>query len=68
MIELKVTGMNCQHCVRAVEEALQAVAGVSGIDRVDLDSGRALIQGDASPQALLAAVEAAGYGAELVAG
>jgi copper chaperone len=68
MIELKVTGMNCERCVRAVKRALAGVAGVDNADRVDLKSGRALVEGEVDPRALVAAVRAAGYDAELVSG
>jgi copper chaperone len=33
----KVTGMHCQHCVRAVSEALTALPGVGAVE-VDLDA------------------------------
>jgi copper chaperone len=65
MITLKITGMNCQHCVNAVTQALEAVTGVTGV-QVDLNGGLAEIQGTAAPADLIAATEAAGYGAELV--
>jgi copper chaperone len=58
---LQVTGMTCQHCVKAVREALLNVDGVTGAD-VDLDSGQADVQGDADRSALVAAVKTAGYG------
>lgn len=63
MIELKVTGMHCAHCVRAVETALVGVAGVTRVE-VDLDSASARVEGDPDPGALTAAIVAAGYGAE----
>ncbi|MCG6861324.1 MAG: cation transporter [Chromatiaceae bacterium] len=66
MVELKITGMNCHHCVRAVEEALKGVPRVIRVERVELLPGRALVEGDADPQALLAAIKEAGYAAELV--
>ncbi|GIV62336.1 MAG: hypothetical protein KatS3mg044_1202 [Rhodothermaceae bacterium] len=56
--------MSCQHCVRAVEQALQAVAGVTvkrvgiGVAEVEYDPA----QVDA--QALVDAVEEAGYTVE----
>lgn len=61
--ELQITGMNCQHCVRAVTEALSAVPG-SGDVSVDLASGRARISGQAEVAALVAAVVEAGFAAE----
>jgi copper chaperone CopZ len=63
-IEIKVTGMSCQHCVGAVTQALEGVPGVSAV-QVDLESGAARVQGDADPQALIQSIRDAGYGAEL---
>jgi Cu+-exporting ATPase len=51
--------MTCQHCVARVENAIRAVAGVQSVE-VQLDSGRALVQG-APPHQVIAAIEAAGY-------
>ncbi|AFL76374.1 CopZ family metallochaperone [Thiocystis violascens] len=64
-IELKISGMSCQHCVKAVTEAIQAVPGVESVE-VDLARGVARVAGpaDADANALIAAVIAAGYGAE----
>lgn len=67
MIELEITGMNCQHCVSAVTEALASVDGVTRVAAVEIDPGRALIEGSMESRALVAAVEAAGYGAKPVA-
>jgi len=66
MIELKITDMSCEHCARAVTEALGCVAGVTRVKTLDLESGLALVEGEVDPGTLVAAVEAAGYGAELV--
>lgn len=66
MIELKVTGMSCQHCVRAVTGALEKVPGVTRVVAVELDSGRAAVAGDPDPQALIAAIAAEGYTAALL--
>ena len=62
---LRVTGMNCGACVNHVTQALQEVAGVQSA-AVDLSSGQATVQHDenATAQALIEAVEAAGYGAQ----
>lgn len=38
MLELHVTGMTCQHCVRAVTEAVQGVAPAATVT-VNLDTG-----------------------------
>ena len=64
MIEIKVTGMSCQHCVKAVTDALAAVPGVISVQSVSLDSGLAQVQGSASIDALIAAVKQAGYEAQ----
>jgi copper chaperone CopZ len=64
MIELEIRGMTCPHCVRAVSEALANVPGVTRVVAVELETGRALIEGMADPGALIAAVRTAGYEAE----
>lgn len=58
-----ITGMSCQHCQKAVENALSKVAGVEKVT-VDLSQGTATITGNASETAVIAAVQEAGYGAE----
>lgn len=64
MTKLSIQGMNCQHCVNAVNEALSGVTGVEQVVSVDLDAGTAQIKGDADTAALIAAVEEEGYTAE----
>ncbi|MFD2765570.1 heavy-metal-associated domain-containing protein [Micromonospora eburnea] len=62
-----VTGMTCEHCVRAVTEELSALPGVDEV-RVDLAAGTATIT-SAEPlpvESVRAAVDEAGY--ELAAG
>ena len=61
---LQVSGMTCQGCVDAVARVLSRVPGAQGV-AVDLAAGRAVVHGEAQPDALLAAVRKAGYGAEL---
>jgi copper chaperone len=65
MIEMKVEGMTCMHCVKAVTKALAQVPGVVGDPQVNLERGRATVEGSPDPAALVAAVKEAGYGAEL---
>jgi copper chaperone len=65
MIELKVEGMTCMHCVKAVTEALAAVPGVTGAPEVNLEQGAAKVEGSADPDALVAAVKTAGYAAQV---
>ena len=62
---LLIEGMTCASCVSRVEKALQQVAGVSQA-RVNLGERSALVLGEADPQQLIAAVDAAGYGAQVV--
>lgn len=62
--ELKVTGMSCGHCVKAVEKALGALPGVEAV-QVSLEEGKATVQGNADTQAMIAAVKEEGYGAEV---
>ncbi len=62
-MKLKIEGMTCGHCVAGVKKALEAVPGVKAA-RVELASGEAEIEGEASLEALLEAVREEGYTAE----
>ncbi|WP_338561748.1 copper-exporting P-type ATPase CopA [Erwinia sp. E_sp_B04_7] len=62
---LLIDGMSCASCVSRVQTALQKVGGVSQA-RVNLAERSALVMGDAAPDALIAAVKQAGYGAEII--
>jgi copper chaperone len=59
---ITVTGMTCDHCVRAVRDELMGLDGVTGVD-VDLGTGRVDIEaaGPVEPGAVRSAVEEAGY-------
>ena len=59
-IRLKITGMTCGHCVRGVTKALEGVSGVEKAD-VTLTPGEAVVHGQASAAALIAAVKEEGY-------
>ena len=65
-ITLQVGGMTCEHCVRTVTKALEAVAGVDNVS-VNLAGGRARVEGQADPQALVRAITSDGYKANVVA-
>ena len=67
MIKLKIQGMTCGHCTRAVQEVLAAVPGVTGAVEVSLERGEALVPGAPDAQALLAAVADEGFQAVVVA-
>lgn len=62
MHDLRIEGMTCGHCKTAVETALSAVDGVTTVD-VDLDAGRARVQGGDLPR-LVDAVKDEGYTAK----
>ncbi len=57
---LTIEGMSCQHCVGSVTRALQEVPGVESA-QVSLDESNARVRGSAPLQALLDAVQRAGY-------
>jgi Cu+-exporting ATPase len=61
---LAVTGMTCGGCTGTVERVLSKVPGVMSAT-VDFDLGVAIVNGSAVPSKLIAAVEAAGYGASV---
>jgi len=65
MIKLKVSGMTCEHCERAVTNALADVAGVDKVIAVNRENDEAIIEGAADTEALLAAVREEGYDVEL---
>jgi copper chaperone len=65
MIELKIEGMSCMHCVKTVTEALSQVPGVTAVQGVSLERGAATVEGFPDSQALVAAVKEAGYQAEV---
>ncbi len=60
MIQLKVTGMTCAHCVRAVETAVRGVAPDAHV-AVDLAAGTVTVDGQADPAAVRAAIVEEGY-------
>ena len=64
MEQYNVTGMSCAACSARVEKAVSAVEGVTGCS-VSLLTNSMGVEGTASPAAIIAAVEAAGYGASL---
>lgn len=56
-----VTGMTCDHCAASVRQALAGVAGVDGVE-LELASGRLTVSGGAfSDEAVHGAVAEAGY-------
>jgi len=66
-VRLNVTGMTCDHCRGRVEGSLKAIAGVYGV-YVDLSDACAEVDfddGKTDQDALVEAVKAAGYQAEV---
>lgn len=59
---ITVDGMTCEHCEQTVEEALEGVSGVREAE-ADREAEQATVDGDADTDALVAAVEDAGYDA-----
>ena len=57
-----VTGMTCDHCVRAVSQEIERLPGVTAVD-VDLSTGRVTVCSAAQldDDAVAAAVDEAGY-------
>ncbi|WP_408068317.1 copper-exporting P-type ATPase CopA [Yersinia pekkanenii] len=64
-VQLLLTGMSCASCVSKVQHALENVDGVE-VARVNLAERSALVTGNPSNEALIAAVKNAGYGAEII--
>lgn len=60
-----VTGMTCDHCVRAVGSEVGQIPGVTGV-QVDLATGRVTVTSDGpvDDAAVRAAVDEAGYDME----
>ena len=67
--ELQVEGMTCNNCARKVTAALQSVPAVNTV-RVSVESRRATVRwtagANANPQALVSALQGAGYPAKLL--
>ena len=64
MEQYNVTGMSCAACQSRVEKAVSAVEGVESC-AVSLLTNSMGVEGTASPEKIIAAVEAAGYGASI---
>ena len=62
MEQYNVTGMSCAACSARVEKAVSHVPGVTSCS-VSLLTNSMGVEGTASPAEVIAAVEAAGYGA-----
>ena len=63
-MKFDVTGMSCAACSARVEKAVNKVDGVTQC-AVSLLTNSMQVEGTASPEAIISAVKAAGYGASL---
>ncbi|WP_415378919.1 heavy-metal-associated domain-containing protein [Halosimplex sp. TS25] len=59
---ISVEGMTCEHCEQSVEEALEDVDGVTNA-KADRGAESVTVEGDADTDALVSAVDEAGYDA-----
>jgi len=59
-LTLSVPGISCGHCVSAITGEVTGVPGVASVD-VDLDAKVVTVAGDAARDAVVAAIEEAGY-------
>ena len=64
MEQYTVTGMHCAACSAHVEKAVKGVPGVTAC-AVNLLTNSMGVEGGALPEEVIAAVEAAGYGASI---
>jgi copper chaperone CopZ len=58
--ELKITGMSCQHCVRAVTEALTGVQGL-GVETVEIGRAAISLTSDSQLEEARLAIEEEGF-------
>jgi copper chaperone len=66
MIKLNVTGMTCDGCVKSIERIIKAQDPQAAVT-IDRASGRVEATTRTTPADLVAAIEAAGFGAALAA-
>jgi Cu+-exporting ATPase len=64
-IQLAVTGATCASCVSSIEKALKSVSGVTHA-HMNLADNTASASGQVASQALINALESAGYGASVI--
>ena len=60
MLRLKVSGMTCEHCVRAITQAVRALPGVEDVS-VDLAQGDVTVAGTPNERAVREAIAEEGY-------
>ncbi|MGO4766071.1 heavy-metal-associated domain-containing protein [Cupriavidus sp. 2KB_3] len=60
MIQFQVEGMSCNHCVRAITQAVQSVDPAARVT-ADVPTQAVSVESGADRQALQRAIEGAGY-------
>jgi copper chaperone len=60
MLRLKVSGMTCEHCVRAITQAVRALPGVTDV-LVNLVQGDVTVAGTPDARAVREAIAEEGY-------
>jgi copper chaperone len=60
MTEFEVQGMSCQHCVAAVTRSIHEIDPQAQV-RVDLERGRVTVESSQTNEALIDAIDDAGY-------
>ncbi|MCW2607833.1 MAG: heavy metal translocating P-type ATPase, partial [Frankiales bacterium] len=64
-VELAITGMTCAACANRIERKLNKLEGVEATVNYATEKARVSYPADMAPQELLAAVDKAGYAAQL---
>lgn len=59
-LELQVSGMSCQHCVKAVTQAIQAQDPQATV-QITLPEGRTLVTSTLTPETVRQLIEDEGY-------
>ena len=67
MHRLKVSGMSCASCIKAVERAIWS-ADAGALVQVDLAKGEVSVETKANGPALVSAIRSIGFGVEGVTG
>lgn len=60
MLELKVEGMSCGHCVKAVTQSVRELDAGARVE-VDLQAGKVRVESSAPPEKIAEAIADAGY-------
>ena len=66
MLQLKVTGMSCGHCEKAVETVVADVPGVERVVSVSRADEQVVVDGSPDPSAVADAIRREGYEAQVV--